>query len=391
MALTVAQTDWLQAKANNEVVGVMAFDLSAAFDTLSHSIILSKLESAGISGMQLKWFQSYLDGRSQRVLWNDTLSKPNPLDRGVPQGSILGPILFLVMIHDMPRNLLSDTSSSSSRVIGYADDTTVYIKARNIEELKSKFEEIAKVMVNYCNDNDLVLNKQKTQILTSSKSPMEIKVGNDLVSSSKSISLLGLEYDENFSTAPYLHNLAREAKTRAALIHRLSFGMPNCVLKQLTSGLLMGKILSAAPAAIPIQVNPNDKPYLSTVMNDIEKSIRATARTITRTRLSDKVKSEIVLQRAGLPSLTEAVSKSMATEIWRARKEMNPLGRIFSNRVSMKNTRSASSNKLCQPVPGHPESAANKLAQLWNVSNLSDAKTLGNARHLVSEWYKQRT
>ena len=98
-----------------------------------------------------------------------------------------------------------------------------------------------------------------------------------------------------------------------------------------------------------------------------------------------------MLQRAGLPSLTEAVSKSMATEIWRARKEMNPLGRIFSNRVSMKNTRSASSNKLCQPVPGHPESAANKLAQLWNVSNLSDAKTLGNARHLVSEWYKQRT
>ena len=74
MALTVAQNDWIHAKSMNEVVGLMAFDLSAAFNTLDHSTLLSKLKNAGISGVPLKWFQSYLSDRSQSVLWNSVLS-----------------------------------------------------------------------------------------------------------------------------------------------------------------------------------------------------------------------------------------------------------------------------------------------------------------------------
>ena len=87
----------------------MAFDLSAAFDTLGHSTLLSKLKSAGILGTPLKWFESYLSNRSQSVLWNGNISSSRQINRGVPQGSILGPILFLAMIHDMPRYLTKDT------------------------------------------------------------------------------------------------------------------------------------------------------------------------------------------------------------------------------------------------------------------------------------------
>ena len=73
----------------------------------------------------------------------------------------------------------------------------------------------------------------------------------------------------------------------------------------------MGKILAAAPAAIPIRLNPNDKPYLSGILDDIDKSIKATVRAITRTRLTDKIRSEVVISRAGLRGLTEAVSEIM--------------------------------------------------------------------------------
>ena len=130
MTLTVAQNDWTYAKLKNNVVGLMAFDLSAAFDTLGHTTLLSKLENAGISGTPLKWFESYLNSRSQSVFWNNDMSSSLPIKRGVPQGSILGPILFLVMIHDMPSHLRRDSLISSSKVIGYADDTTVYVKAK---------------------------------------------------------------------------------------------------------------------------------------------------------------------------------------------------------------------------------------------------------------------
>ena len=127
-----------------------------------------------------------------------------------------------------------------------------------------------------------------------------------------------MEFDSNFSTAPYLHTLAREANTRESMIYRLSFGMPNYLLKPLANGLLMGKILASAPAAIPIKLCSNDKPYQAGILDDIEKSIKATARTITRTNLKDKVRSEVTLQKAELRSLTEAVSVTMASEIWKA-------------------------------------------------------------------------
>ena len=67
---------------------------------------------------------------------------------------------------------------------------------------------------------------------------------------------------------------------------------------------------------------------------------------------------------------------------------MNPLGYIFRTRISEKNTHSSSLNNLCQPVPCHPEATANKLAQIWNVMNLSSAKTLGQARACANDWFK---
>ena len=67
MALTVAQRNWIHAKSKNEVVGLMAFELSSAFDTLNHSTLLLKLKDVGISGVQLKWFETYLKNRSQTL------------------------------------------------------------------------------------------------------------------------------------------------------------------------------------------------------------------------------------------------------------------------------------------------------------------------------------
>ena len=165
--------------------------------------------------------------------------------------------------------------------------------------------------------------------------------------------------------------------------------MPNYLLTPLTNGLLMGKLLSAAMAAIPVKLCPYDKPYLAGILNDLEKSIRAAARTISRTKLTDKIQSEVVLQKAGLRSLTEAVCMTMATTVWKARKEMNLLGCVFNNKLSSKITRSMSSNNLCQPIPGHPEAAINKLAQVWNLMNLGSAKTLGCAKSLAQKWYRQ--
>jgi hypothetical protein len=164
---------------------------------------------------------------------------------------------------------------------------------------------------------------------------------------------------------------------------------PNYLLKPLANGLLMGKILAAAPAAIPISIDPNEKPYMAGILNNIDKAIRATARTITRTKLLDKVRSEVTLKRAGLKSLTEAVLVTMATLIWKGRKEMNTLGFIFENKLSIRNTRSKFSDKLRQPVLGHPELTTNKMVQIWNKLNLSNAKCIMCTKASALKWYRK--
>ena len=134
-----------------------------------------------------------------------------------------------------------------------------------------------------------------------------------------------------------------------------------------------------------------DKPYLLGSLSDIDKAIKATARTITRTKLTDKVRSEIVLHKAGLRCLTESVSELMACEIWKAQNTLNPLAVIFQKKPTVKNTRSAVSDKLIHPVPGYPQVASNKLAQIWNIADISSAKSLGSARSSVREWFKHNS
>ena len=114
-------------------------------------------------------------------------------------------------------------------------------------------------MITYCQSVGLVLNNDKTQLLVSPKQKCVIKMGSSIISASPEISLLGVEFDSNFSTIPYLQKLACAAKTRAALISRLSFSMPPHVLGTFANGLLMGKILSACPVTIPIRLESDDK------------------------------------------------------------------------------------------------------------------------------------
>ena len=151
--------------------------------------------------------------------------------------------------------------------------------------------------------------------MVSTKEGFEINIGSCLIKSKPEITILGIDYDINFSTNPYLHRLDREANTRAALIRRLSFGIPPNLLVNFANGILMGKIKAAAPAAIPIRIDSEDKGSI-TLTEEINKSIKAAARTITRTKLSDKVHSEVVLSKAGLRCLNEVTAYTSAILLW---------------------------------------------------------------------------
>ena len=111
-------------------------DLSKAFDTIDHKMLLHKLEFYGVRGLALNWFQSYLTDRKQYVLYNNVQSQTLDITCGVPQGSVLGPILFLVYVNDIANCL------THSKLISFADDTTVFFSSKCINDLYIKKYEL---------------------------------------------------------------------------------------------------------------------------------------------------------------------------------------------------------------------------------------------------------
>ena len=109
-----------------KLLGSLFIDLSKAFDTLSHAKLITKLRSYGILNKELDWFENYLFDRTQYVQWYTSLSEAGKVHCGVPQGSIIGPLLFILFYNDFPSCLIN------SEVIVYADDTVIFVPGKDL-------------------------------------------------------------------------------------------------------------------------------------------------------------------------------------------------------------------------------------------------------------------
>ena len=202
-------------------------DLKKAFDTVSHSILLKKLELYGVRGKELEWFRSYLKDRLQIVKVGDKESGQRWLRTGVPQGSCLGPLLFLIYINDMPRacQLLS---------ILFADDTTLQASGPDVVDLCTSVNAQLNLASEWFNANKLTLHPSKTKFIyfngDGKKSPVSLpplvlnghqieRVGEDC--KSKSIKFLGLWLDENLNWGHHCSHVARKIQSTIAVIARL--------------------------------------------------------------------------------------------------------------------------------------------------------------------------
>jgi retron-type reverse transcriptase len=151
-ALLNAQSSILHSLDNNQIALLLLLDYNKAFDVIDHVTILNKLEHYGIRGPALKWFKSYLTGRTQFVSVNGTNSLPKPIIHGAPQGCILGPLLFVMCIHDLPG------ISKFAKFIPYVDDANIIIIGSNILEINTQINRLTNVLIQWVNSNGLALN-----------------------------------------------------------------------------------------------------------------------------------------------------------------------------------------------------------------------------------------
>ena len=122
--------DWTRAIQRNSYSDVIYLDFSKAFDTVPHKWLLHKLLSYGVQGSLLTWMTSFLSNRFQRVAVNNSYSDWKPVTSGVPQGSVLGPLLFAIYVNDMP-------SVVSSKLFKFADDTKLYCTISSLLDIQT--------------------------------------------------------------------------------------------------------------------------------------------------------------------------------------------------------------------------------------------------------------
>ena len=215
--------DWKHALDNKLNVGIVAIDLSKAFDCISHGLILAKLHAYGFDINACKFLQSYLVDRSQRVKIGDITSEWTANIKGVPQGSILGPLLFNIFINDFL------FSKRNAHIYNYADDNTLSIAGNDLAEIKCKLESDCQDSIEWFKSNLMKANADKFQLLLLGKSAddFELTIMNTEIKPSPSIKVLGIEIDNKLTFEVQIDNICAQTSKQINALKRnkLMFNM----------------------------------------------------------------------------------------------------------------------------------------------------------------------
>lgn len=236
---------------------VIFIDFKKAFDTLSHEKIIQKLEKIGIRGRISEWFRSYLCDRGFKVKISDRLSQFQSTSFGVPQGSILGPLLFVIYVNDM----LSVLKNSIG--FQYADDTAIIVSHHDInsaiEIMQTEFDEV----VRWCHDNGLIINCKKTKLMHIRpphilRTQIKIRFHNfeclhknksqqclnllddcrDIIDTVNVYRYLGVEVDCNFKWHSHIKYVCKRLRQSTYALYHLSNYTSFSVLKQVYFSLV---------------------------------------------------------------------------------------------------------------------------------------------------------
>ena len=217
--LIIMLEKWKKALDKHNIAGALLTDLSKAFDSINHDLLIAKLAAYGFALSSLKLVASYLSDRKQRTKVNNSFSKWSEITSGVPQGSILGPLLFNIYIYINDIFYFVDEDN----ITNYADDTTPYSIDTNVETVISNLEIDSSILLMWFENNLFKLNADKCKLLiTNHDAEITIKVGCETIIGQKSVKLLGIKLDNKLDFNDHITNICKKANSKLHALARVS-------------------------------------------------------------------------------------------------------------------------------------------------------------------------
>ena len=259
---------WLKHLDKGHLTAALFLDLSAGFDVINHRILLMKMKEYNFTEDTVEWFSSYLLERSQCVQIESSFSSSIPVPWGVPQGSILGPLLFLFFLNELPDIVKSDTeeateednSSKDNDIVIYADDNTPISADKDPLMLERKVQAEANLVTNWFSRNDMICSSEKTKLLIIGTSAgrqskienqhleLSVNVCGEQKFESSSEKLLGILVNNTATFKSHLYGdsenpgLLKQLSTRVGMLKKLRKYIPPIRLKTVMAGMFNSKL-----------------------------------------------------------------------------------------------------------------------------------------------------
>ena len=393
LAVGTAQASWEQARQKGRATAVAAFDFSSAFDTVDPAHLLARLQAVGIRGRAQTWFKSYLTGGTQCVDWGEARSTCKQVKYGVRQGSILGPLLFVLLLSDLPGELGVDDSGSAGAATGvgsgacmYADDVTLWVSEKTAEMAVQSLQKMTDKFTSYASARCLALNPHKTQYLVTGAGAQllqqrELQVGGVGVHCQTHLDLLGFRFGRSLNVEETLQTTIRAVNRCVTTVGRLALHLPRGpFLRDLARGLTWGAV-GVGAALAPVRMSTKDT--VSSQAKKVQIAINKVARIVTGVKQVEHAPVGDLLRRAGLPSYNRLALAAIAQQAWNAESsrdgpdgDRNTLGRtLFGSRRDRcgrldtcretRVTRAATMGRI-PPSSGRAQTLLYNAHEIWN-------------------------
>ena len=323
--------DWYINMDKGQYTAMVFIDLKKAFDTVNHEILLKKLTKYGIIGLENTWFASYLENRMQFCRVNGFPSNVNNINCGVPQGSCLGPLLFLIYINDVPFSL------QNSQVTMYADDTTISYSSNNIDDLNDKLNRDLNCLKQWLQGNKLSLDVIKTQAMVVGSRPNLKKIsegnvqspsfamGDSQIEIVEKTKYLGIQLDQHLVWDEHTRLLRAKVSRAIGFLKYAKTILPQETLSQIYRGI----------------VEPHFR-YCCSVWGSCGESRRLTLQKLQNraarivTNSSYDAPADALIQQLKWPNIAEIIKRETATIVYKSLNGFAPtyLSNIFSKNSS---------------------------------------------------------